>query len=152
MSKFKLRVGMWRCRDGGIACVWHIVPKWVETSWPLIGYTTEEGFLSWSEGGKVHELLGDSPCDLIEHLSDEIADPRTWQPPVTLREGVWEFDDGSRGVALPFVAEKDFVVLFINGKSRHLDMVYTKEGEPKLPTYPKAVRFIGPLPTGEEKQ
>lgn len=159
MSKFA-KTGMWRCRDGKVRVVSAIAPPWADQDTPLEGYEDcGQGslpFRAWDIHG-MYDPCKESPRDLIEHLSDEIADPRTWAPPVVLREGVWEFGDGSRGVVhqqqyFPQGCPRGHVVHFLTGANWACSTKYQSDGYPHdtVSGWPKATRFIGPLPTGEK--
>ena len=96
--------GMKRLRDGSIGCVPWGVPEWLgsDFSYPVhLCFEPTRGLvrdLRTLEGLAVRG--NKEPGDIVEHLSDEIADPRTWTPPVVLNVGVWEDRHGIRRAVL----------------------------------------------------
>jgi hypothetical protein len=144
MKKVQVKLGMWRTRDGKIACVYGGRPWFSGYPWE-VQYAGGDCSRATNEG----HYFGPADLrdqDLVEFLSDEIADPDTWHPPVELCEGVWEREDGSR------VLVRDIK----DGNWQAIDhatgsYLYTSDGLPSY-TQPRITKFIGPSPLRGPKE
>ena len=92
-----MKLGMKRLRGGGIGRVAYIQPKEF-SEYPVLLEYSEKGseiFHAWRSllGAAPHEDL--AHCEIVEHLCDELHDPRIWMPPPVYREGLWRCADGS---------------------------------------------------------
>jgi hypothetical protein len=92
----KIKFGMWRLTGGRIACVDYECPHWQIKD---LGYVYSgwcpDGAKLFRVGWSHDNTTSDGPAfTLAEFLSPEIADPRTWKPPVILKPGMWQSTDG----------------------------------------------------------
>jgi hypothetical protein len=146
----QVKLGMWRMRNGGIACVTTVAPDWADDKHPLMGYhgTKLEQCVwePWSETGHVCRDGMPHVYDLIEHLSDEIADPRTWEPKVVLREGVWETEEGYKTLVVWDSLKLRWVAMGHQGSHWN---VLDSDGKSFSSFLSPIVRYIGPNPLKE---
>lgn len=148
MTTPEMKLGMWKTDKGRVVCVPYIEPEWADVESPIfVRFVGENGgrAFEWaSQAGVFYASLGRER--LVEHLSDDRDDPRTWKPPVTMRAGLWEMSDGSVGTAHVFSCE-EWHVTTINPDGLPYTYICDSQGMPiRHNCNPRAVRYIGPSP------
>jgi hypothetical protein len=156
IAEIEIRTGMWRTRDGSVASVnhrkpdhstWEGRPPW---EFPWAGCRAVEGLLqgeAWRSNG-MYSRHGESPLDLVEFLTDETADPRTWKPTVVLKEGLWEREDGVRVLVVPVRHRGDRWYAVNPGINT---LVYEACGNHAYDEFPRITRYLGPNPLKESR-
>jgi hypothetical protein len=91
-----VKTGMKRLRDGSIGRVPYVQPEgYREGRSGLLEYVNTEGRVECLMIRMDGTLWGEFGQDIVEHLSDELHDPRTWRPEPDFKEGLWRHKRGN---------------------------------------------------------
>jgi hypothetical protein len=141
-----MKLGMKRLRDGSIGCVPYVQPERYGEELPVllevVGLWGEVD-THWAGLDGRQYASADHTHDIIEHLSDALHDPRTWQPAPKYKEGLWRCE---RGDVELFVGPSDRIERAWFGPSAGIvtDSYFTWDYICACPNPP--VEHIGPNP------